>query len=67
MRRLEPRVLVLTWPDKSALAVPRARDLGSVPRDGRGVRIVRGLACGAYGLRLRDYFLGDIDRDVVCE
>lgn len=63
VRRLEPRVLVLTWPDKSPLDIPRARDLSHIGRDGRSVRIVRGLNPGTHGLKLRDYFLGDIDRE----
>lgn len=66
-RRLEPRLLVLTWPDKSPLPLPRERDLAIAPRDGRVVRIVRGLAAGAYGLKLRDYHLGDIDREIPLE
>lgn len=58
VRRLEPRVLVLTAPDKTPLADPFERDLlrGSKPADGGRVRIVRGLAAGAYGLRLHDYY-----------
>lgn len=63
VRRLEPRVLVLTWPDKSPLDIPRARDLSHVGRDGRSIRIVRGLNPGTHGLKLRDYFLDDIDRE----
>ncbi|HYF57786.1 MAG TPA: HD-GYP domain-containing protein [Burkholderiaceae bacterium] len=63
VRRLEPRVLVLTWPDKSPLATPIERDLLQQGRRESGrVRIVRGLAAGAYGLRMRDYYLGDVDR-----
>lgn len=58
VRRLEPRVLVLTGPDKSPLAAPFERDLLRRAKDqesGR-IRIVRGLAAGAYGLRLHDYY-----------
>ena len=53
VRRLEPRVMVLTGADKSATAAPFERDLLARPKDHeRGpVRIVRGLADGAYGLR----------------
>jgi HD-GYP domain-containing protein (c-di-GMP phosphodiesterase class II) len=60
VRRLEPRVLVLTWPDKSPLAKPVERDLLAQPRTGSSsgrLRIVRGLASGAYGLKLQDYYL----------
>lgn len=58
VRRLEPRVLVLTAPDKCPLAAPFERDLLHRPKavDGGRVRIVRGLAAGAYGLRLHDYY-----------
>ena len=53
VRRLEPRVMVLTGADKSPTAAPFERDLLARPKDHeRGpVRIVRGLADGAYGLR----------------
>jgi HD-GYP domain-containing protein (c-di-GMP phosphodiesterase class II) len=64
VRRLEPRVLVLTWPDKSALSIPAERDLlASQGNGGPGrVRILRGLPSGAYGLKMRDYYLGEIAR-----
>lgn len=57
-RRIEPRVLVLTWPDKKPLAVPIERDLLLQVREGQNkpLRIIRGLPPGAYGLRLRDYY-----------
>src|SRR5690606_14166049 len=53
VRRLEPRVMVLTGADKSPTAAPFERDLLARSKDHeRGpVRIVRGLADGAYGLR----------------
>jgi HD-GYP domain-containing protein (c-di-GMP phosphodiesterase class II) len=58
-RQLEPRVMVLTWPDKSPLSPPQSRDLGNQPRNVPGrVRIVRGLPVGAYGLKLRDDLVG---------
>ncbi len=63
VRRLEPRVLVLTWPDKSPLSKPIERDL--LTQDGNKatrLRIVRGLASGAYGLKMRDYYMGEIAR-----
>ena len=57
-RRLEPKVLVLTWSDKEPLPEPIARDLGERGRggDGKVIRIVRGLPSGAYGLKVRDYY-----------
>jgi HD-GYP domain-containing protein (c-di-GMP phosphodiesterase class II) len=63
VRRLEPRVLVLTWPDKSPLAEPVERDLLAQGRIEHGrLRIVRGLPAGAYGLKLRDYYMSDVAR-----
>ena len=58
VKRLEPKVLVLTWPDKTPLATPVERDLMANPRDfnNKPIRIARGLAAGAYGLKLRDYY-----------
>ena len=58
VRRLEPRVLVLTAPDKTPLPRPFERDLLRTAKNaGTGrLRIVRGLAAGAYGLRLHDYY-----------
>ena len=60
VRRLEPRVMVLTGADKSPTATPFERDLlaGSRDREHGQVRIVRGLADGAYGLRPAEH-LGD--------
>jgi hypothetical protein len=62
VRRLEPRVLVLTCPDKTPLGQPIERDLLAQAKQTSGtrLRIVRGLAAGAYGLKLRDYYLGQI-------
>ena len=63
VRRLEPRVLVLTWPDKAPLAEPVERDLLTQAPTGQGrLRIVRGLPAGAYGLKLRDYYMSDVAR-----
>jgi HD-GYP domain-containing protein (c-di-GMP phosphodiesterase class II) len=61
-RRLEPKVLVLTWPDKTPLATPVERDLMMQPRDISNIpiRIVRGLPAGAYGLKIRDYYGSEI-------
>lgn len=67
VRRLEPKVLVLSNADKSPLAQPVERDLfreakaneaGS--KDGKALRIARGLAAGAFGFKLRDYYLDEI-------
>ncbi len=56
VRRIEPKVLVLTWPDKRPLGEPVERDLFNQPKSGPRARIARGLAAGAYGLKLRDYY-----------
>jgi hypothetical protein len=59
LRRLKPRVLVVTGPDKTPVAHPVMVDLLYDPKVGgeEGVFIKRGLASGAYGLDLRDYYL----------
>ncbi len=59
LRRLKPRVLVVTGPDKTPVAHPAMIDLLYDPKMGgeEGVFIKRGLASGAYGLDLRDYYL----------
>lgn len=63
VRRLEPRVLVLTWPDKTPLGQPQERDLLTQGKTTQGrLRIVRGLPSGAYGLKMRDYYMGEIAR-----
>lgn len=57
VRRLEPRVLVLTAPDKAPLPQPRDLDLLAQRRSGgRRLRIARGLPVGAFGLKARDYY-----------
>ncbi len=58
VRRLEPRVLLLTWPDKRPLPAPIEVDLLHQARDAttKALRVVRGLPSGAYGLKLRDYY-----------
>ena len=60
-RRLEPRVLVLTWPDKRLLSQPVERDLlaEKAVAGGSRTRIERGLPAGAYGIRSRDYYAKD--------
>jgi len=59
VRRLKPRVLVVTSPDKTPVAHPAMIDLLYDPKMGgaEGVFIKRGLASGAYGLDLRDYYV----------
>jgi HD-GYP domain-containing protein (c-di-GMP phosphodiesterase class II) len=59
LRRLKPRVLVVTGPDKSPVAHPAIVDLLYDPKVGgeEGIFIKRGLASGAYGLDLRDYYV----------
>ena len=61
VRRLEPRILVLTSPDKRALPEPVERDLlvQQVKAGTKPTRISRGLAAGAYGLKLSNYYLHD--------
>jgi HD-GYP domain-containing protein (c-di-GMP phosphodiesterase class II) len=61
-RRLEPKVLILTWPDKTPIGSPVERDLMMQPRDvnNRPIRITRGLPAGAYGLKIRDYYGSEI-------
>ena len=65
VRRLEPRVLVLSEPDKTPLEVPIERDLYQESKDSRGrqkksLRIVRGLPAGTHGFKLQDYYLGEV-------
>ncbi len=64
VRRLEPRVLVLTSIDKNPLAKPMELDLHHRQKDKsqKVIRIIRGLPAGAYGLKLRDYYLSDVAR-----
>jgi HD-GYP domain-containing protein (c-di-GMP phosphodiesterase class II) len=57
VRRLEPKVLVLTSPDKSPLATPIERDLFELGKSTRDrLRIMRGLRMNTFGLKLRDYY-----------
>jgi HD-GYP domain-containing protein (c-di-GMP phosphodiesterase class II) len=59
LRRLKPRILVVTGPDKTPVAHPAMVDLLYDPKVGGedGVFIKRGLPAGAYGLDLRDYYV----------
>ena len=58
VRRLEPRVLVLTDPAKKPIHEPMPLDLLLQPKaaDGSDIKIVRGLPTGAYGLDLRQFY-----------
>ncbi|HUP30441.1 MAG TPA: HD-GYP domain-containing protein [Usitatibacter sp.] len=59
VRRLKPRVLVVTGPDKQPAPFPAMVDLLYDPQTSgeAPVFIKRGLAPGAYGLDLRDFYL----------
>lgn len=65
VRRLEPKVLVLTDRDKIALTKPFTRNLLLRPKEqeGRPLRIVRGLPTGAFGLKTRDYYGLELERE----
>ena len=59
VRRLKPRVLVVTGPDKTPATFPTMVDLLYDPKMGGEAPafIKRGLAPGAYGLNLADFYL----------
>ena len=59
VRRLKPRVLIVTDPDKKPVAYPAMLDLLYNPKRGNdeAAFIKRGLAPGAYGLDLKDFYL----------
>lgn len=59
VRRLKPRVLVVTGPDKKPAPYPAMLDLLYDPQTpaGDNVFIKRGLAPGTYGLDLRDFYI----------
>lgn len=59
VRRLKPRVLVVTAPDKTPATFPTMVDLLYEPKMGGSAPafIKRGLAPGAYGLNLADFYL----------
>jgi HD-GYP domain-containing protein (c-di-GMP phosphodiesterase class II) len=62
IRRLEPRVLVLSTPEKTPLVEPVERDLHAEARrksEGKPLRITRGLQAGAFGFKLRDFYLDE--------
>jgi len=56
VRRLAPKILVLTDVHKNMLAIPYALELMAQGNEKKS--IVRGLADGAYGIDYRDYYLG---------
>ncbi|MEP7068560.1 MAG: HD domain-containing phosphohydrolase [Usitatibacter sp.] len=60
VRRLKPRVLVVTGPDKTRSAHPAMLDLLYDTKSGgdEPVYIKRGLPAGAYDLDLKDFYLG---------
>ena len=60
VRRLKPRVLVVTGPDKTRSAHPAMLDLLYDTKSGgdEPVYIKRGLPAGAYDLELKDFYLG---------
>ncbi len=59
VRRLKPRVLVVTGPDKTRSPHPAMLDLLYDTKSGgdEAVFIKRGLPAGAYGLDLKDFYL----------
>lgn len=59
VRRLKPRVLIVTDPDKQPVSYPTMLDLLYNPKRGgdEAAFIKRGLAPGAYGLDLKDFYL----------
>lgn len=59
VRRLKPRVLVLTGADHQRLPQPKPLDLlfANADQEGADLRIVRGLAPGAYGIDPTELFL----------
>jgi HD-GYP domain-containing protein (c-di-GMP phosphodiesterase class II) len=66
VRRLEPRVLVLTWPDKTPLATPIERDLFEIGKSSLNrLRITKGVRMNAFNRTIRDHYLlsdAEIDR-----
>ncbi len=58
VRRLEPKVLVLTAPDKSPLAKPIERDLFELGKSSANrLRITKGVRMTAFTLSIRDHYL----------
>lgn len=59
-RRLKPKVLVVTGPDKTPSTHPASLDLLYAPAHGGepAIHIRRGLASGAYGLDASEFYVG---------
>ena len=58
IRRLEPKVLVLTSPDKSPLATPIERDLFELGKSTvNRLRITKGVRMNSFNLSIRDHYL----------
>ena len=59
VRRLKPRVLLVTGPDKTPAGYPSLLDLLYDPKtaNDQPIFIRRGLAAGAFGLDLKDFYL----------
>ena len=57
VRRLRPRVLVLSTPAKQPLTDFRVMDLMAQGQTGRAIEIERSLALGEYGIDVAAYFL----------
>jgi HD-GYP domain-containing protein (c-di-GMP phosphodiesterase class II) len=57
VRRLRPRVLVLSTPDKQPLTHFQVMDLMDQANDAHAVEIVRSLARGEYGIDAAEHFL----------
>jgi HD-GYP domain-containing protein (c-di-GMP phosphodiesterase class II) len=58
VRRLEPKVLVLTGPDKSPLATPIERDLFELGKSTvNRLRITKGVRMNSFNLSIRDHYL----------
>jgi hypothetical protein len=57
VRRLEPRVLVLTWPNKTPLGIPIERDLFEMGKSSRNrLRIRKGVRMDELGLKIHEHF-----------
>jgi len=57
VRRLKPRVLIISGPDKSPAPHPATLDLLCQPETTAAVHILRGLPTGAFDLDVREYYL----------
>jgi HD-GYP domain-containing protein (c-di-GMP phosphodiesterase class II) len=57
VRRLEPRVLVLTWPNKTPLGIPIERDLFEMGKSSRNrLRIRKGVSMDELGVKIYEHF-----------